>query len=233
MSHHPVEHHFEGPQNKRRHDFWQWAMTTMATYRPDINISLPSAMFEPIDLKDLHRKVNYYAPGLTALTLASPFRNGELWQIRGGVGKSLRTYRRSIVAPVIEVHPEEKGRLEFKSFEMTNSLTDFRNYLLLWLCLLLDKDLEGRATDETRIYDLGQVARLGLEAETAACRAAEVLDGAYAQLPTFGFAADTLASFTRRLEERRVPADDLVSLYQQGSLTPLLKRLSELEAEPE
>ncbi len=205
LSHHPIEHHFEGPQNKRRHDFWQWAMTTMTTYGPDINISLPPAMFERLDLKDLSRKVNYYAPALTALTLASPFRGGTLWQIRGQVGKSLRTYRRSVVAPAIEVHPEENGRLEFKSFEMTNSLADFRNYLLLWLTLLLDDELEGRATDETRVYDLGQVARLGLEAETAATRAAEVLERANVRLPEFRFATDSLMSFSRRLEQKRSP----------------------------
>src|SRR5262245_53505375 len=31
ISHHPTEYHFEGPQNKRRHDFWQWAMQAMLT----------------------------------------------------------------------------------------------------------------------------------------------------------------------------------------------------------
>jgi Glutamate-cysteine ligase family 2(GCS2) len=231
LSHHPVEHHFEGPQNKRRHDFWQWAMTTMTTYGPDINISLPPAMFERLDLRDLHRKVNYYAPALTALTLASPFRGGKLWQIRGQVGKSLRTYRRSVVAPAIEVHPEENGRLEFKSFEMTNSLTDFRNYLLLWLTLLVDNELAGRATDETRIYDLGQIARLGLDAESAADRAAAILESAYVRLPEFGFQTDTLVSFSQRLEQKRIPADDLIVLYEkEGSLPPILKLLSNLEA---
>src|ERR1051325_5361512 len=29
VSFHPIEDSFEGPQNKRRHDFWQWAMEAM------------------------------------------------------------------------------------------------------------------------------------------------------------------------------------------------------------
>ena len=41
ISYHPIEHHFEGPQNKRRHDFWQWAMEAMLTYGPDLNVGLP------------------------------------------------------------------------------------------------------------------------------------------------------------------------------------------------
>jgi hypothetical protein len=229
ISHHPIEHHFEGPQNKRRHDFWQWAMTTMTTYGPDINISLPRPMFERLNLADLHQKVNYYAPALTALTLASPFRGGELWEIRGNVGKSLRTHRRSVVAPAIEVHPEENGRLEFKPLEMTNSLADFRNYLLLWLTLLLDEDLNGRATDETRIYDLGNVARWGLYAEMVGERAAAVLDRAHVCLPQFGIATDSIASFAWRLEHKRVPADDLIDVYkQQRCFAALLRSLSQL-----
>jgi gamma-glutamyl:cysteine ligase YbdK (ATP-grasp superfamily) len=39
LSFHPTNVHFEGPQNKRRHDFWQWAMVAMLTYGPDVNIT--------------------------------------------------------------------------------------------------------------------------------------------------------------------------------------------------
>src|SRR5437588_6638890 len=83
LSFHPIEVHFEGPQNKRRHDFWQWAMEAMLTYGPDVNVSLPQTLAARIDPKDLFKKVNYYAPALTALTLASPLRGGEPWRIRG------------------------------------------------------------------------------------------------------------------------------------------------------
>src|SRR4029077_7015691 len=86
ISHHPTECHFEGPQNKRRHDFWQWAMQAMLTYGPDVNVSLPTQMTEQLHRPDLHAKVNYYCPALTALTLASPIYRGELWNIRGRIG---------------------------------------------------------------------------------------------------------------------------------------------------
>jgi hypothetical protein len=47
-------------------------------------------------------------------------------------------------------------------------LEDYYGYFLLWLTPLLDDGLQGRASDETRIYDFGQVARFGLEAESIA-----------------------------------------------------------------
>jgi hypothetical protein len=119
LSHHPLEYHFEGPQNKRRHDFWQWAMEVMVTYGPDINVSLPDDLASRMDAQDLHAKVNYYSPGMAALSLASPFYRGGLWSIRGQTGKSIRTYRRSVIAPAIELHPDENHRAEFKLFEAT------------------------------------------------------------------------------------------------------------------
>src|SRR6516164_6696129 len=97
LSFHPTHSHFEGPQNKRRHDFWQWAMAAMLTYGPDINISMPEALTRRIDVRDLNEKVNYYIPALVALTLSSPLRDGKLWRIRGRIGKSVRTYHRSVV----------------------------------------------------------------------------------------------------------------------------------------
>src|SRR5262249_55917383 len=112
LSFHPTQVDFKGPQNKRRHDFWQWAMEAMVTYGPDVNISLPKTLGARIDLADLNEKVNYYAPALTALTLASPLRQGDLWRIRARVGKSVRTYHRSSTAPAIEIHPDEGLRLE-------------------------------------------------------------------------------------------------------------------------
>src|SRR5215211_7324666 len=171
LSFHPTEERFEGPQNKRRHDFWQWAMQAMLTYGPDVNVSLPPHLNDRLDPADLRAKVNFYAPALTALTLASPLYRGGLWEIRGQVGKSIRTYRRSVIAPAIELHPEEAGRLEYKTFENTCRLGDFHAYFLLWLEILLDDGLKGRASDPSRIYDLGAVARHGLEAETVRERA--------------------------------------------------------------
>jgi carboxylate-amine ligase len=229
ISHHPTEHHFEGPQNKRRHDFWQWAMQAMLTYGPDVNVSLPPRMTERLNLADLHAKVNYYAPALTALTLASPIYRGGLWYIRGRIGKSIRTYRRSVIAPAIEVHLNEAGRLEFKTFETSTSLRDFHAYFLLWLELLLDDGLAGRASDQSRIYDLGAVARDGLEVETVRERAAEVLERAPGVLARHGFDSKPLAEFSRRLSSGRLPADDFIDWFEQEpSIPSLLRRLADL-----
>jgi Glutamate-cysteine ligase family 2(GCS2) len=229
VSHHPVEDHFDGPQNKRRHDYWQWAMLAMTTYGPDVNVSLPALLNDRLDPADLHAKVNYYAPALTALTLASPFRRGGLWEVRGRIGKSFRTHRRSVIAPAIELHPEEAGRLEYKTFEATNSMSDLHAYFLLWLALLLDDGLLGRASDQSRIYDLGAVARDGLNAETVAERAAEVLDRAPSVLSARGFDPWPLGDFRHRLETGRVPADDLIDLFErQPSIPDVLRSLATL-----
>jgi carboxylate-amine ligase len=229
LSHHPTEDSFEAPQNKRRYDFWQWAMQAMRTYGPDVNISLPTHVQAMLDVEDLGAKVNYYAPALTALTVASPFLRGGLWRIRGRVGKSIRTYRRSVVAPAIEVHPEEAGRLEYKTFEMTTRLDDFYAYFLLWLELLLDDGLRGRASDQSRIYDLGAVARDGLRVETVEERAAEVLERAPGVLTSRGFDPGPLEPYRRRLETGRLPADALSELFErEGSIPGVLRHLAVL-----
>lgn len=215
LSHHPVEHHFEGPQNKRRYDFWQWAMEVMVTYGPDINVSLPADLNVRLDPTDLHAKVNFYGPAMAALSLASPLLRGGLWTIRGQIGKSIRTYRRSVIAPAIELHPEESGRLEFKLFEATNRLSDYHGFFLLWLTVLLDGELGGRASNQTRIYDLGSIARRGLSAESVADRCRRILERADVVLPKFGFASEPLAEFRRRVTENRLPADDIINLFQQ------------------
>jgi hypothetical protein len=198
----------------------------MLTYGPDVNVSLPAELSARLDVGDLDAKVNHYAPALTALTLASPLYRGGLWEIRGRVGKSIRTYRRSVVAPAIEVHPEEGWRLEFKTFEATRRLEDCRNYFLLWLALLLDEGLTGRASRQSRVYDLGAAARLGLEADTLHDRAAVVLDRAPDVLESWGFDPSSLASFRRRLETGRLPADDLIDLFRRTASIPDVLRQS-------
>jgi hypothetical protein len=61
---------------------------------------------------------------------------------------------------------------------MSCSLVDYRNYFLIWLALLLDEGLKRRASDQTRIYDLGQVACHGVDADTVVDRASTVLERA-------------------------------------------------------
>ncbi|HEY2154211.1 MAG TPA: hypothetical protein VGH33_01180, partial [Isosphaeraceae bacterium] len=131
MSHHPVEDRFEAPQNKRRHDFWQRDMLAMTTYGPDVNVSLPARLNDRLDFAGLHAKVNDYAPAITALTMASPLVRGGLRETRGRIGKSIRTYRRSVISPAIELHPEEAGRLEYMTFETTGASGDLHGYFLL------------------------------------------------------------------------------------------------------
>lgn len=229
ISHHPLEYEFEGPQNKRRHDFWQWAMQAMLTYGPDVNVSLPPRLTERLDLSDLHAKVNYYSPALTALTLASPIYRGGLWNIRGRIGKSIRTYRRSVIAPAIEIHLNEAGRLEYKTFETSTHLADFHGYFLLWLELLLDDGLAGRASEQSRIYDLGAVARDGLKVETIRERAAEVLDRAPHTLGLHGIDARAIGPYSDRLSSGRLPADDFIQWFEdEPSVPALLRRLSKL-----
>jgi carboxylate-amine ligase len=229
LSFHPTQVHFSGPQNKRRHDHWQWAMAAMLTYGPDINISLPEDLTRRINFKDLNEKVNYYVPALVALTLASPLHAGTLWRIRGRIGKSVRTYHRSVVAPAVEIHPKEGPRFELKPFEMTGSLVDYRNYFLLWLTLLVDESLKGRASDETRIYDLGRIACVGLEAETVYDRASAVMDRAPRALGPWGFDCASLDSFRRRLKLGHLPSDDIVSVFErERTISGTLRHLANL-----
>jgi hypothetical protein len=229
ISFHPTNVHFEGPQNKRRHDFWQWAMVAMLTYGPDVNIGLPKELAARIDVNDLSEKVNYYIPALTALTLASPLRQRDLWRVRGRVGKSVRTYHRSVIAPAIEIHPDQDMRLELKPFEMTSLITDYNNYFLLWLALILDGGLKGRASDQTRIYDMGRIACDGLKVETVRERAREVLTRIPEAPEPWGFDCRSIDSFRQRLETDHVPADDIVAIFQrEKSLEATLRHLSNL-----
>lgn len=226
LSHHPLEKSFTGPQNKRRHDFWQWAMEVMTTYGPDINVAVPTELQSSLDVKDLEAKIDYYGPALSALSVASPFVDGGLWDFRGQPGRSFRMFKRSVIAPPIEIHPDEDWRLEFKVFDMPNSTLDFRCQFLCFLALLLTPGLKGRANRQSRIYDLGQVARHGLAAESVAERLTEIFELAPPHLEKWGFDAKPLEHFRRRLETGRTPADELIELYKthDGRLGEVLAR---------
>lgn len=230
LSHHPIEAKFRGPQNKRRHDFWLWAMEVMTTYGPDINVGIPKEMMEQLDLEDFNEKINYYASALSVFSMGSPFLKGKPWVIRGQTGKSVRTYRRSIIAPPIEVHPEENHRLEFKVFDMSPRLQDYQNFFLLFLTLLLDSKLKGRASQATRIYDQGAVAVQGWDAPEVSRRAEEILKSAERTLPEWGFSIESLSSFEERLRNKVTPADELLNLYYENhsDLGLVLRYLSEL-----
>lgn len=224
LSHHPLHSQFSGPQNKRRHDYWQWSMEVMTTYGPDINVSLPEELVEFVSESDLEAKINYYGPALSALSVASPFCDGGPWGLKEGFGKSFRMHKRSYIAPPIEFHPDEKNRYEFKVFDMPKSIDEIEAQFLSFIALVLDESLKGRATKQTRIYDLGQVARHGLHAEDMKERASELLERAPQVLKEWGFPTEALDVFKKRVVTGETPADEMLALFQQTqSLKDVLK----------
>jgi hypothetical protein len=220
LSHHPTGENFSAPANYSRHDYWQWAITATATYGPDFNISLPSSLSANINLEKLNRRINFYMPSVIALSLASPLFAGDLWKIKGRIGKSVRTYRRSLWAPSFYVHEKPELRFEFKGFEMTRSLDDYNAYFLLSLALLLDGSLTGEASDQTRIYDLGQIAVTGLELDFVQERAFAVLESAEKIATRFGFARNGLNDLWKRMYSKRVPADDIIDMFTRTNSLP-------------
>ena len=147
-----------------------------ADLRPGRQHQPAAHLAERIDEADLFAKVNYYAPALVALSLASPYHRGKPWIINGRVGKSLRTYRRSVVGQALRVHPRQQGRLEFKSFEMTHRLGDFHAYLLLWLTLAARRTPGGPGVGPVAGLRPGGRGCDGLAVDHVRDRAAEVLE---------------------------------------------------------
>jgi carboxylate-amine ligase len=234
LSHHPEAWDFQGPQNYARHDWWQWSMRAMTTYGPDLNLSRAGDWKSSFDWDGLQLRANTYAPAIVAFGLASPVGQGRLWQVRGRPGQSLRTYRRSPTAPAVAAHPKEQGRLELKALDMPADRSDFGAYFLLWLWLAFDSSASGTATDLDRIYDLGNVARLGWDAEGLVPRAEEVLDLAERFLPTIDMDPAPLARLRRRLRQRFTPALPLIRRLQANpSIPDLLRHLDRLGAAPE
>lgn len=232
ISHHPIESKFSGPQNKRRHDFWLWAMEVMTTYGPDINVSFPKEITQRLfsNLPDLNAKVNYYAPAMSAISLSSPFFEGQPWSLKGAPGKSYRTFKRSVVAPAIELHEDENFRIEFKVFEMSKHSKDFETYFLLVLSLFLDDSLKGRATQQERIYDSGAVARFGLRAEGMQERFIELFKNAPKVLTQFGFDPAPLERLNNRIEENLSPANEMLDIYSRHQSIPeVMREFSYLE----
>jgi len=229
ISHHPIEYKFSGPQNKRRHDFWMWAQEVMTTYGPDINVSFPHEINAKLfsDLEDLNQKINYYAPAMAALSLASPFLKGNPWIIKGARGLSYRTFKRSVIAPAIELHPDENQRIEFKVFEMSSDVADFEAYFTLVLGLFLGFDLSGRASSQERIYDSGNVARFGLRAENVDRVLGELFEHCEVNLPKFGFSTQPLKRLHDRFEKKHHLSDEMLSIFDETqSIEAVMKHFS-------
>ncbi len=230
LSHHPIETKFSGPCNKRRYDYWQWAMEVMTTYGPDFNISVPQSLLEDFNQEDFEELVNYYSPALCALSVGSPFYKNDLWRVNGELGRSYRIHKRSVIAPPIEFHEDEENRFEFKVFEMSPYLGDMSAYFLLSLLLILNKDLSGRSDKATRIYEMGEVARLGLKAKNVKEKLGEVLKDSGPLLKAFGFDPSPLSLIKSKIENEQTLADELIDLYlEKGSIRPALEYLSNLK----
>lgn len=216
LSHHPFHWKFSGPQNKRRHDFWLWAMEVMTTYGPDINVGLPTKYAALLSSSDFQEKINYYSPALTALSLASPFREGALWKVKNEQGLSLRTYRRSVIAPPNENHPHENDRIEYKVFDMATGQNDYKCFFLLFLTLVLSEDLKGRSSAATRIYDMGEVAVEGLNSAIVKQRLNEIFTMAEKVLPLIGYQITDLNLMIQRFKTGSTPAQCLIKLFNES-----------------
>jgi len=91
------------------------------------------------------------------------------------------------------------------------------------LTLLLDENLKGRASKQSRIYDLGSVAQFGFQAPEVKDRAAELLLGSSKVLSQWGFKADSLKDFIDSLEKNYTPADKMIEQYlKTGNLNSIL-----------
>jgi hypothetical protein len=76
---------------------------------------------------------------------------------------------------------------------------------------------------------MGQVARFGLRAESARERAHEVLSKAPSALGHWGFDCQALDHFHTRLETGRVPADEIIELFEREQSIPnVLRNLLDL-----
>ncbi len=214
ISHHPTRSNFQAAPNYKRHDYWQWALTAMTTFGPDINISLPKNMHASVDQSLLNERINFYMPAAVALTFSSPMIDGKLWKEDGISGKSVRTYKRSQWAPLYYVHSEPSLRFEFKGFEMPLQFSDYRAFFLLSLALLLDSSLTVKTSDEERIANLRYFAVHGLESEASKICARTLLQAAERTALRLSLDASCLSPLWRRLEAGNVPADQISRAFR-------------------
>lgn len=230
ISHHPVEHSFKGPRGNRI-ETWMSAQNAMTSFGPDINISMPEELFNKISASDYEEKFNYYAAPMIAWALSSPFKNNHLWKMRDTFGRSYRTFKRSADAPAIKRHLGRNPRFEFKAYEMNCSLDDFKNYILLFMTVLLDDQLAGRSSRSERIFELKDLAVNGLELNWACDKLSEILERALHVLPQWGINPKSLERVSKRLEERKTPADEMIEAFlkQEQSIACILEAYSQLQ----
>lgn len=226
ISHHPTESNFQAAPNYKRHDYWQWALTAMTTFGPDINISLPPSLIDEVDQNALNARINFYMPAVIALTFASPFSQGQPWTQDAVIGKSLRTYNRSQWAPLYYVHTEPSLRFEFKGFEMPQEQGDYKAFFLVALALLLDPALKMQTSDQERIANLRHFALHGLKSKAGQLCAKTLLNAAERTALRLSLDAGCLKPLWNRLETGTTPADQMLELFnKENSLTKVLEQL--------
>lgn len=230
LAHHPTAPDCDGRRNYRRDDYWRWAQTVTTSYGPDINVSLPAEFEHHIASETLHNRINFYAPSVVALSLNSPLYLGSIFRVHGQDALSVRTYRRSIYAPMYYIHKEPELRFEFKGLEMASSQADYNAYFLCVLALLLDDKLNEQASDQSRIYDLGKIAVEGLHLDFARTRAETVLLGAERIARQLKLSSSCLDEMHSRIEKKRCPANHVISLFKEtGDIRQTLKLLPAFE----
>jgi carboxylate-amine ligase len=201
----------------------------MTTYGPDINVSVPIEELKDFDLDDFLKKVDFYSPALASLSVGSPFYKNKPCVYGDNELLSLRTYKRSVIAPPIELHEDEENRFEFKIFEMTPYIEDFHSYYLLFLTLIFDKGLKGRSDKATRIYEMGEAAKFGLGSLKLRERLEVIVKRAPLVLKRFGFDLGPLEKVKKRISRRETLSDELLLKYQDGqSMKKIFQFLSKI-----
>lgn len=143
----------------------------------------------------------------------------------------MRTHKRSIVAPAIEYHGDEANRFEFKLFDMSPNLYDYEAYFLSILNLILNKNLKGRCDKATRIYELGEVAKYGLQTPGIMFKLEDFFLGAQTLLLKHGFKPQQLQRLFERMKKRETLANQYKKLYQQDP-RKLYEKLTTLDENP-
>src|SRR5262249_38297829 len=140
---------------------------------------------------------------------------------------------RSLHGPSVAYHPKERGRLEFKAFDMPVHRSDFHAFFLLWLWLVCDDGIREEADDQDRVYDLAAVGRFGWQAAGVVARGEEGLDGATAHVTALDFDPAPLDLLRQRLTKRWLPALPLIAQMEARASIPELLRFVDQAAAAE
>lgn len=215
---------------RRAHPEYAAPEVYMLTYGPDVNLSHPG--WDPEKSVDVGRKLARYAPALVLFAANSPFHAGRRWggpSVRGHIRAGRRPVARvflatppagaasSLVRPArIEA---EDGRIEFKAFDAFADLALFGPLMALLGGLALDTELPGRA-NQADVEALRQAAVHGFDDDSLRAEAALVLDAAASALDGSPHAR-YLEPLRIALDERRAPADALLTAFEENGRIPL------------